>query len=93
MKEWKKAISDRIVEEAKGSKIVMLRSVARDMMGEKIVHIRRQDAMDIMLDAESRCSDMKLACTVNGGDDKISFFQTACLVDKSLEFEEGPEEY
>ena len=93
MKEWKKAISDRIVEEAKGTKIVMLRDVVRDMMGEKIVHVRRQDAMDIMRDAESRCSDMKLVRMVKNKDDKSSFFQTACLVDKSLKFDDGSEEY
>lgn len=93
MKEWKKAVSDRIVEEAKGTKIVMLRDVVRDMMGEKIAHVRRQDAMDIMRDAESRCPDMKLMRMVKNEDDKSSFFQTACLVDKSLKFNDGSEEY
>lgn len=88
MKEFKLNLINRIVLEAKGSRIVRLHDVG---VAAGYNHISTQDCRDIINAALKELPDYKVVKMVSVGQSAAtaSLWTTAALVDKSLEFDDG----
>lgn len=89
MKEFKKAIVDRIILEAEGSRIVSLHDVGLSL-GRK--HISTQDCRDIISAALKELPGYKVVKMVAPGQSEAtaSLWTTATFVDCTLKFDDGP---
>ena len=90
MKEFKLDIVNRIVSEAKGSRIVRLHDVG---VAAGYNHISSQDCRDIIKAVLVELPDYKAVKMVAPGQSAAtaSLWTTAAFVDKALEFDDGGE--
>lgn len=90
MKEFKLDIVNRIVLEAKGSRIVRLHDVG---VAAGYNHISSQDCRDIIKAVLVELPDYKAVKMVAPGQSAAaaSLWTTAAFVDKALEFDDGGE--
>lgn len=88
MKEFKLDMINRIVTEARGSRIVSLHDVG---VAAGYDHISAQDCRDIINAVLAELPDYKVVKMVAPGQSAAtaSLWTTAAFVDRSLEFEEG----
>lgn len=90
MKEFKLDIVNRIVLEARGSRIVRLRDVGA---AAGCNHISTQDCRDIIKAALVELPNYRVVKMVTPGQSAAtaSLWTTAAIVDKALEFDDGGE--
>lgn len=90
MKEFKLDMINRIVTEARGSRIVSLHDVG---VAAGCSHISAQDCRDIINAVLAELPDYKVIKMVVPGQSAAtaSLWTTAAFVDKSLEFDDGGE--